>query len=318
MKNTVCFILSLVGLLGLTFCNSIKKSDKESINHFEALSKQFAEPAKEYGTAPLYVWNTVITRELIDSSLSDMKDKGFGGVFVHPRPGLVTEYLSEEWFDLFRYTVDKGKQLGMNTWIYDENSYPSGFAGGHVPAQMPESYNQGKGLRLTKVEVLPDDLSSCFICLKEENSQFIDITDKLQDEKEKKGNYYLFSKTYDGNSPWYGGFSYVDLLYPGVTQKFIDITFPGYEKVAGDEFGKSVPGWFTDEPQISPPGGIRWTPDLFDVFKKRWAYDLKTALPSLFEETGNWKQVRHNYQQTILQVFGFAIVEAGFSPTIDK
>ena len=38
----------------------------------------------------------------------------------------------------------------MKVWIYDENSYPSGFAGGHVPDQMPESYNQGQGLRMTK------------------------------------------------------------------------------------------------------------------------------------------------------------------------
>jgi len=46
---------------------------------------------------------------------------------VHPRPGLLTEYLSDEWFHLFDYTVQKGKELGMKVWIYDENSYPSGF-----------------------------------------------------------------------------------------------------------------------------------------------------------------------------------------------
>ena len=50
----------------------------------------------------------------------------------------------------------KGKELGMKVWIYDENSYPSGFAGGHVPDEMPESFNQGQGLKLTKVEILPD------------------------------------------------------------------------------------------------------------------------------------------------------------------
>lgn len=31
----------------------------------------------------------------------------------------------------------------MNVWVYDENTFPSGFAGGHVNAEMPESYNQG-------------------------------------------------------------------------------------------------------------------------------------------------------------------------------
>jgi len=45
---------------------------------------------------------------------------------VHPRPGLLTEYLSDEWFHLFDYTVQKGKELDMKVWIYNENSYPSG------------------------------------------------------------------------------------------------------------------------------------------------------------------------------------------------
>ncbi len=73
-------------------------------------------------------------------------------LFIHPRPGLITEYLSDNWFDLYKYTVDKGKELGMKVWIYDENSYPSGFAGGHVPDEMPESYNQGQGLEMTRSE----------------------------------------------------------------------------------------------------------------------------------------------------------------------
>jgi hypothetical protein len=232
-----------------------------------------------------------------------MKDKGFGGVFVHPRPGLITEYISDEWYELFRYTLDKGKELDMNVWIYDENSYPSGFAGGHVPAEMSESYNQGAGLALEKTDTLPDNVAEYFIYLKKEDGKFIDITDKLQEEKGKAGEYYLFKKTYYGTSPWYGGFSYVDLLYKGVTQKFIDVTFRGYERVAGDEFGKSMPGWFTDEPNIRPPGGVRWTPDLFEEFSNKWGYDLKTKLPSLFEEVDNWQEVRHNYIQTLLQMF---------------
>jgi len=300
MKTQYYFVLSLAMVLGITSC-SIKK--KRDIENFEALSKEFPEPDKAYKAAPFYVWNYTVTHEQIDRTMTDLNDKGFGGVFVHPRSGLVTEYLSDEWYELFRYTLDKGKELDMNTWIYDENSYPSGFAGGHVPAQMPESYNQGQGLRLRKYEVFPDSTSQYFICLKEEDGKFIDITTQIDDEAGKKGNYYLFTKTYERKSPWYGGYSYVDLLYPGVTQKFIDITMTGYEQIAGDEFGKSLPGWFTDEPNIQTTGGIRWTPDLFDVFQKKWGYDLKTTLPSLFEETGNWKQVRHNYTQTLLQLF---------------
>lgn len=293
----------VIFLLFLFSCDNKSRNREININDFESLNSLLASPTKEYRTAPLYVWNTKITQELIDSTMQGLKDNGFGGVFIHPRPGLVTEYISDEWFELFRHTIDKGKELDMNVWIYDENSYPSGFAGGHVPAQMPESYNQGQGLKMVKVDILPDTVSSFYLCLKKEDNEFTDISNNWEKEIGNKGEYYLFEKTYMKKTAWYGGFSYVDLLYPGVTEKFIETTFGGYERIAGDEFGKTMPGWFTDEPGIKPSTGIRWTPDLFEQFKNRWGYDLKDHLPSLFEETGDWKLIRHNYLQTLLDLF---------------
>ena len=280
-----------------TVINEVKVPD------FNTLSSQFSDPPREYTTAPFFVWNGEITIEEIDKDLISFKNAGSSQVIIHPRPGLITEYLSENWFQLYQHAVEKGKELGMDIWIYDENSYPSGFAGGHVPDEMPESYNKGQGLIMTKFDILPDTCSKYYLCLKEEGGTFKDITASLSDEKGKQGKYLLFSKTFNSKSDWYGGFSYVDLLYPGVTQKFIEVTMRGYEKYLGTEFGKTIPGTFTDEPQINSPGGIRWTPDLFEVFMKQWHYDLKTQLASLFEEVGDWKKIRHNYTQTLLQLF---------------
>ena len=163
-------LLTLVSSCKETTVNEVK------INDFTSLSAEFKTPSAEYTTAPFFVWNYKITKEEIDNFLLDFKNQGSSQVFVHPRPGLVTEYLSDEWFDLFKYTVEKGKELGMKVWIYDENSYPSGFAGGHVPDQMPESYNQGQGLKMTKVEMLPDTADRYYLCLKEEKGAFLNIT----------------------------------------------------------------------------------------------------------------------------------------------
>jgi hypothetical protein len=207
--------------------------------------------------------------------------------------------------EMYQYTIQQAKKIGLDVWIYDENSYPSGFAGGHVPAEMPTSYNQGQMLELKKTGAIPADTGKLFICLKKEGDEFIDITGKTGLEKNKKADYYLFEKTLYYQSPWYGGFSYVDLMAKGVTEKFLEVTMDAYEKVFGEEFGKTVPGVFSDEPNIEVqyPNNIRWTPDLFEAFQKKWGYDLLPNLPSLFEETGEWKKVRHNYYQTLLQLF---------------
>lgn len=303
LQNSYPVLFLFIVLLSFQSCKEKKTGDVIKVPDFKTLSEQFKEPPREYTTAPFFVWDADITKEEIDNFLVDFKKAGSSQVFIHPRPGLVTEYLSDKWFELFRYAVEKGKELGMDIWIYDENSYPSGFGGGHVPAEMPESYNQGQGLRMTKVETLPDTVSKYYLILQEEKKKFIDITSFAEREKGKQGKYFLFSKTYNSKSDWYGGFSYVDLLYPGVTRKFIEVTMTGYEKSIGSEFGKSIPGTFTDEPQINSPGGIRYTPDLMNVFERRWGYDLKNNLPSLYEEVGDWKRIRYCYTQTLLDLF---------------
>ena len=65
-----------------------------------------------------------MTREEIKRQLEDFKARGIGGAFIHPRPGLITPYLTEEWFSLCAYAVETGKGLGLKIWLYDENSYP--------------------------------------------------------------------------------------------------------------------------------------------------------------------------------------------------
>ncbi|MBW8326128.1 MAG: hypothetical protein K0M50_15285 [Prolixibacteraceae bacterium] len=304
------YLLASVGLaLLLLFAISCtKKPAQEGIYTSTELKKLFADPPSEYRSAPLWDWNEQISEEGIDFQMKEFKKAGIGGVFVHPRPGLLTEYLSEDWFHLFDYTVQKGKELDMKVWIYDENSYPSGFAGGHVPAEMPDSYKHGAGLSMEIQETLNVQLSDTIgVILKKTDAGFADITATATQEIGQKGTYYIFRKTYPGKSAWYGGFSYVDLLYPGVTQKFMDVTMTkGYEKNVAD-FGKTLPGIFTDEPNLEAAMGkgtmLRWTPDLWDVFQQRWGYDLKVNLPSLIEETGNWKKVRHDYYELILELF---------------
>lgn len=308
--NAEKMFLAISLVVVLVLCNPDRSQAQQTGNYigeyisdFKTLKDGFEQPAKEYGTIPFFVWNGEITKAAIDKRMLDYKDAGCGGVIVHPRPGLITEYLSKDWSDMFKYTVAKGKELGMNVWIYDENSYPSGFGGGHVPAEMPESYNQGQGLQPTESNTIPADFKKYYLILKDIDGKYIDVTNTITDELNKSGNYILFLKTFYRKSDWFGGFSYVDMLYTGVTEKFLEVTMTDYEKQFGDEFGKTVPGVFTDEPEISSPGGLRWTPELFDVFQKQWGYDLKVNLPSLYKKVGDWKKVRHNYTKTLLWFF---------------
>lgn len=267
-----------------------------------AVKAAFAQPAKEYSTGPLWVWNDMLTDDEITQTMQALASQHVMRPFVHPRPGLMTPYLSEEWFRLWNVALAEADRLGMDLWIYDENSYPSGFAGGWVPELMPES--RGKGL-VFREEKNPGPLSDAVVAVfRAENGAYVNVTEALRAGKDMPEGEYLVARTQLANgSPWFGGKWYVDLLKPGVTDKFLEVTLGAYEEKIGDQFGKHVPGSFTDEPHLAPAGGLHWTDDLPAVFEKRWGYSLIDVLPSLTKPVGNWKQVRHNYFEVLLGLF---------------
>lgn len=308
-------IILLSILILISACNTESESvnaELESINDgrvndYNSLIKEFSDPGIDYRPAPLWVWNNDVSKEDIDSSLAELKKQGVGGVYIHARRGLITEYLSDEWFDLVAYSMEKAKEIDLKVWMYDENVCPSGFAGGHVYSEMPESYNQGTSLtsrKMNKLDLSSPKLQKVKFVFKKSGDKWTNITDRSKQEKGNEGEYVVFYlRNFSIGNPSYANFSYVDLLAKGVTEKFMEVTMQGYEKVGSHEFGKLIPGIFTDEPQIGPEEGIRYTPDLFDEFMKRWGYNLEDELMSLTEETGNWKKVRHDYRSVLLEMF---------------
>jgi len=266
------------------------------------LKSVFADPPREYASSPLWVWNDMLTEKQIVDTMNDLAGQKVKQVFVHPRPGLMTPYLSEDWFRLWKIALREAERLDMNVWIYDENSYPSGFAGGFVPEAMPES--QGRGLHIREERKAPKWTDKMVGVYRVGEKGCQDVTAQAREGKDLPEGKYLVADVHRaGTSPWYGGKFYVDLLYPGVTEKFLDVTLEAYRKQIGDQFGKRVPGSFTDEPHLRPAGGMPWTDDLASSFEKRWGYSLVENLPSLLRPVGDWKRVRHDYYQLLLDLF---------------
>lgn len=311
LPGKVCTLMALFVMFQIvgTACQPEKKevAYETRINNYNELVTHFSNPGSEFRPAPLWVWHEEVTREVVDLNLREFKDKGFGGLFIHPRYGLTTQYLSNDWYDMVAYTLEVAEELGLYVWLYDENSYPSGFAGGLVPHKMPDSYKHGQALRIHKMDVLEIDPDIRYKHFFEVlgDGQMIEFDDPA-DRAGEGGDFILFEIVQYQASKWTAGYPYVDLLYPGVAQTFLDVAMSGYKERFGEHLGNLIPGIFTDEPNINPPGGhtaVRWTPDLYEVFEEQWGYKLQDNLLSLFEPVGDWRRVRHNYYQTLLHMF---------------
>ncbi|MCP5118687.1 MAG: hypothetical protein GY953_48370, partial [bacterium] len=273
------------------------------------LEKLFANPPSRYRSAPLWVWNDQLEWPRLRQQLEQFRDAGMGGAFIHPRPGLMTEYLSEEWFDLWRRSVDAGKQLGLEVHIYDENSYPAGFAGGHVPSRAPDTVGQVLRYEIRKsAEGLPftdNRTVAIYSAALGANGQPVSFK-RMRPADKLPPDHSAIVLSLEPTRPraWTGGFPYVDLTNPRTTEVFLETTYEAYRRHVGNEFGRSIRWAFADEPEL-PKGGGWNTPALpYSLriqaeFRRRVGYDLTEHLPSLYWDTGDFRQVRFDYWQLL-------------------
>ncbi|MBI3666975.1 MAG: hypothetical protein HY236_12280, partial [Acidobacteria bacterium] len=216
------------------------------------LRENFQNSPAEFRSMPLWVWNDELEWPRLKEQLSQFRRQGMGGVFVHPRPGLMTEYLSEEWFRLWKLSVEEGKRLGLFVNIYDENSYPAGFAGGHVPSRAPDTASQYVQAELVSgpQRNLPGRGAAVgvFAAQKSEGGSIISAR-RIQDRADLRpgDSLLVFRLRRAGGSPWTAGFPYVDLTNPATAPVFLETTLEAYKKRLGTEFGKTIRWVFDDE-----------------------------------------------------------------------
>ena len=250
-----------------------------------------------------------------------LNEGGYGGAFFHAREGLKTTFLSEEWFKCFKAAVDEARKHNMTIWIYDELWWPSGFAGGLVPALGPKYRARALVLIMDGRAYDGEDVLAVFRCTLSPEGIPLDYEPAERGE-ERAGYLYLNFVKYTASvgETWFCGLSYVDLLDSGVVKKFIELAYEPYAKRFRDEFGKIIPGVFTDEPNFSlsrpprrqrmpprgpriPPFAIPWTDRLPEKFRELNGYDIVPKLPELFFDIGNYMKTRYDFWRTITLLF---------------
>ena len=223
----------------------MKSNDKFDIN-------SFISPDVSYAPVYIWVWNDICTTDIIDNQLDEMRRLGIRAFYILPEPknfrpdsmptNLTPDYLSEEYFELCAYAVQKGKELGMQCWIYDEGGWPSGSACGKVMKDHPEyarqvlkfserSFSQGDVYKKTTPDVLAAFLN---------NKEMIE--DRYIFSEDTVVTEYIAEKE---NS------DYPDLLNKDLAEYFIEITHEKYASVMKNALGKNVTAVFTDEPKAS-------------------------------------------------------------------
>ncbi len=268
----------------------------------------FSTPPATYRPQPFFVWNGEITRARITEVLEQFAANGCGGAFLHPRPGLITEYLSSQWFDLWAFALAECKRLGLECNIYDENSYPSGFAGGHVPARNPLSIattlSATVHLAPPPAGAAPDGETLGFVTRDPATGHAIPA-DRAALAKAAPGHPVAACELRPLTPKlWQAGFTYVDLCRPEVTDLFLETTHAAYAARFGADFGGAIRFAFADEPEpASQSGGLPFSRFLLREFRREHGYDLAAELAALCFDTPGSPRVRFDYCATLNRLF---------------
>ncbi|MBO5418151.1 MAG: hypothetical protein J6A50_06080 [Clostridia bacterium] len=287
------------------------------------LNEIFENPGAEYRGKPFWSWNGELEKDEVLRQIEIMKEMGFGGYFMHSRSGLITEYLGDRWFEIINAAADKGEELGLEAWLYDEDRWPSGSAGGI--ASRDEKYRMKSVFvyEITREKFVWTEDVMCAFVAKLEGVNMA-CYEPITKETDVMGDAFegmtvlKFAVVKDAPHSVFNGATYIDTMMPEAVDKFIEVTHDEYVKRCGDRIGKSIKGIFTDEPHrgalydkyyrdengfmCSP---VCYTDDIFEEFEKRYGYDAKGRLPELFYKNSckGTRKLKHDYIDLACNLF---------------
>lgn len=278
-KRIIAFLAA--ALLGAAAGCSYDNTGSECLR-----SEVFRNPGTEYRSLLFYSLNDSLKSNVIDRQMREFREGGCGGVFFHARIGLLTPYLGPEWWEAMDAGVAAAEREGLQAWFYDEDKWPSGFAGGKIPLADKEFTSQ---------------------CIVRTGR---DAALKPGARLLARDSLYQYATDMAAWGEWrFNGTAYVDPLSRDMVRAFIDTTYKPYVERYRDKFGTVAFGMFTDEPQIAPrpsvanSGSVSYTPGLAAAFRESNGYDLAEVLPLLFSRDTGYEKARIHYYRTIARLF---------------
>lgn len=297
-----------------------------------------ADPPALFRGAPFWSWNGELDTDRLLRQLRTYQEMGIGGATIHVRTGLTTPYLGDEFMGYVKAAADEAERLGMHIWLYDEDRWPSGAAGGLVTVNPDFRVRQ---LLMTSRRPKPGEprpfklhhnapkpvtersfVAAWALRFKDGKLAAWRRIQESDDGREGEVAYYAYVEVAP-DITWFNNQQYANLLNPDATRRFIEVTHERYAEVLGVRFGSQVPSIFTDEPLYigmerpqswDDRSDLRtaWVDDLPESYREQYSTDLMDTFPAVMFDTadGTSAQARLRFHDHHTQRFsdGFAAV----------
>lgn len=301
-----------------------------------------------------FLWMRGEAEDIIREEIEKIYECGIRAICVEARPH--DDFCGPGWWHDLDIVMDEARKREMKIWILDDKHFPTGYAAGLIETKYPERRKQyiacttadimgsSKPLTLNISRMLkpvigfwqigqPTDekerakntVLSIVAARFTENQTFeeetVDLTDCYQDGTaaftlpEGQWRVHVIYKTRtDG-----GDDTYINMLDAVSAHTQIEGVYESHYEHYKDEFGKTIAGFFSDEPQFGNTreqcfntklgkAGMQlpWSEEMEEMLKARYGEEYRKYTPFLFAESDVMQicpQMRYDYMDCASKLY---------------
>ncbi|MFB9276380.1 glycosyl transferase family 2 [Cohnella cellulosilytica] len=225
--------------------------------------------------APLF-WQHGEDGALLREEIRQMRGAGIDSFIVESRPH--PDYLGDGWWRDLDIILEEARTLDMKVWLFDDNRFPSGFAGGRVRDHHPEHTKTYLAAR--HIDAIGPLRGSSFLVKLwlEDGERLLGVVAAKRTDGEDGIDGATLTElghgVQDGVLYWdvpegawrvfilvrtpLGGEEntkdYINPIDERAVALFIDYVYEAHYRRYADDFGRTIAGFFTDEPRFGNAG----------------------------------------------------------------
>ena len=311
-----------------------------------------------------FLWMRGEPEEVMRREMQAIYDCGIRAVCVEARPH--KDFCGPGWWHDMDIILDEAEKRGMLVWILDDKHFPTGYANGLIETKYPERrkeylnfntadvFGSQRPIELNVSEMLapparfwdlgqppnPERANNYLISVTALRfargniftEERIDLTGSVTDGVLRctlpRGQWQIvvvYHTCTDG-----GDETYINLIDSVSAHTQIEGVYEEHYRHYGDKFGKTIAGFFSDEPQFGNMPGlantaaivgrtkmpIPWSREIEAMLRERWGEKLPAVLPYLWQNTdtmADCARFRYDYMDCLTLLY-----EKNFSAAIGK
>lgn len=285
-----------------------------------------------------FLWMHGEEERILRETVEKIDESGIKAFCVEARPH--PDFIGETWWRDMDILLEEAKKRHMKVWILDDSHFPTGYANGRVEKEFPHLQKQFLTCKvLDFIGPMKDAQAMIRYAFRDKKDQllsvtlgkktgyqeidpdtFLDITKQVVNQTlvsfdlpEGEWSVMIVTATFEGGEKETKG--YLNPIDPLATDVLIDTVYEAHYEKYKEEFGKTIAGFFSDEPRFGnmhgPTGSIGrvemdipWRGDLLELLEQQTGKSCRNLLPMLFLEGGEpAHQIRYEYMNLVSRLY---------------